>query len=240
MNIRDAAMSHLGRPAADALRRVNDRHPWSHNDAYHPWIATQLPEHRRRALDVGCGHGELLAMLAGHFDRVHGIDADEAMREAATARCAGLSNVTVDATELSAIDDGYADLVTMIAVLHHLEVHTALAQVRRILRPGGRFLSVGLARPVSAVDQAWEVASMVTNPLIGYIRHPWRAIEAPARAPFPIADPELSFAQIQDAVEVELPGAVIRRGLGFRHTIAWTKPDAGLVEDQPELTNSTW
>ncbi|WP_446666633.1 class I SAM-dependent methyltransferase [Flexivirga sp. B27] len=226
MNIRDAATTHLGRPAADALGRLNDRHPWSHNDAYHPWIATQLPEGRGRVLDVGCGHGELLAMLAGHFDQVHGVDADETMRAAAAARCAGLPNVTVDATELSAVGDGYADLVTMIAVLHHLEIHTALAQVRRILRPGGRFLSVGLARPESAVDQAWEVASMVTNPLIGYLRHPWPAAEAPDRAPFPVADPQLSIAEMRDALEVELPGGVLRRGLGFRHTIAWTKPHA--------------
>ena len=39
------------------------------------------------------------------------------------------------------------DLITMVAVLHHLPLAPALDQVRQLLAPGGRLLVVGLARP---------------------------------------------------------------------------------------------
>jgi cyclopropane fatty-acyl-phospholipid synthase-like methyltransferase len=149
---------------------INARHPWSHNDHFHPWIVTRLPEQRHRALDVGCGRGELLAVLAPQFEDVRGVDVDTTMREAAAARCAGLANVTVDATPLNEVT-GPVDLVTMVAVLHHLDIEKTLLDVRRLLTPGGRFLTVGLARPASLTDHAWDLASMVTNPAIGYVKH---------------------------------------------------------------------
>ncbi len=205
------------------LRILNDRHPWSHNDAFHPWIITRLPDRRHDALDVGCGRGELIATLAEHFDSVRGVDTDAPMQRAATARCAGLANVRVEATELGNVSGGI-DLITMVAVLHHLDLPAALQDVRRILRPGGRFLCVGLARPQSATDYVWDLASVATNPLIGYIRHPWVAQQSPGPPPFPVADPHLTFAEIHDAILQTLPGAAMHHHLGFRHTIEWTNP----------------
>jgi len=223
MDLRRAAQDRIGGWAVGTIHRLNNRHPWSHNDAFHPWITLRLPPQRQEALDVGCGRGELLALLAEHFEHVHGVDADADMREASSTRCAGLANVTVDATALDDMPAG-VDLVTMIAVLHHLELTAALENVRRILNPGGRFLCVGLARPESAIDQAWDLASMITNPIIGYVHHPWPAPDAPDHAPFPVKDPELTFEKIRIVVDRVLPGAQMRRQLAFRHTIAWTKP----------------
>ncbi|GAB6858616.1 class I SAM-dependent methyltransferase [Microbacterium xylanilyticum] len=223
MQVRNALRTGMGARAAAAMRALNARHPWSHNDAFHSWMVARLPAGRGEALDIGCGRGELLARLAQHFDHVHGIDIDAGMREASAARCAGLANVTVDATPLEQVSEG-KNVVTMIAVLHHLDLMPALRQVDRILKPGGRFLCVGLARPDSAADQLWDVASMLTNPIIGFVKHPWVAQQADAAPPFPVKDPEYTLAQIRDAVRQTMPGAVIRRRLGFRHTIEWTKP----------------
>lgn len=217
------ARSIIGEQIIRTFGRLADRHPWSHNDAFHPWIATQLPRHRGAALDVGCGRGELVALLSEHFEQVRGIDADDDMRRASTSRCAGLPNVTVDSASLDDLSMR-PDLVTMIAVLHHLDLNTALRQVRGMLQPGGRFLCVGLARPDSITDHAWDMASMVTNPIIGYIRHPWAAQPSSDPAPFPVQEPTLTFDQIRATVLDVLPGAEMHRHLGFRHTIAWTKP----------------
>lgn len=63
-----------------------------------------------------------------------------------------------------------SDLVTMVAVLHHLEMQEALREVRRLLAPGGRFLVVGLAPPRNVRDHLWDLASIVTKPMIGYVR----------------------------------------------------------------------
>ena len=128
--------------------------------------------------------GELLAVLATHVREVHGIDVDHTMRESAIARCAGLPNVTVDGTPLGDVT-GPFDLVTMVAVLHHLDIDDALSDVARILTRGGHFLSVGLARLASLADHAWDAAWIVTNPAIGYVKHPWVSTQGvqPARDP---------------------------------------------------------
>jgi SAM-dependent methyltransferase len=205
------------------MAAINARHPWSHNDHFHPWILTRLPVQRDRALDVGCGRGELLALLASQFEDVRGIDIDNTMREAASSRCAGLTNVTVEATPLDKVA-GPVDVVTMVAVLHHLDAEKALSDVRRLLAPGGRFLSVGLAPPATLTDHAWDLASMVTNPAIGYVKHPWVSAQGVHPSPVPVAPPRLTYTEIGVAVEAAMPGARMRHHLGFRHTIEWTKP----------------
>jgi SAM-dependent methyltransferase len=205
------------------MRDLNARHPWSHNDHFHSWILAHLPERRGSALDVGCGRGELLAGLSPHFGEVHGIDDDEEMRAAATRRCAGLSNVSVTGDALPELRGGL-DLVTMVAVLHHLDVPSALSQVRRLLAPGGRFLAVGLARPRSLRDHAWDMASIVTNPVIGFVKHPWPSLLGAQPPAFPVGEPTLSYDEVRDVVHTVMPGAVIRHQLGFRHTISWTQP----------------
>ena len=83
------------RRPVDALERFNTRHPWSHNDHFHPWILRHLPDGRGLAVDVGCGQGLLATRLASHFDRVVGIDADAGMRVAAAQETATLTNVTI-------------------------------------------------------------------------------------------------------------------------------------------------
>ncbi|MET0695251.1 MAG: class I SAM-dependent methyltransferase, partial [Propionibacteriaceae bacterium] len=103
------------------MAKLNARHPWSHNDHFHSWIIANLPEQCQVALDVGCGRGELVAALAPYVGRVIGNDVDEAMREQATRRCAGLSNVTITGDPWNEGEEPL-DLVTMVAVLHHLDV----------------------------------------------------------------------------------------------------------------------
>jgi len=117
-----------------------------------------------------------------------------------------------------------ANLVTMVAVLHHLDAADALQQVRRTLEPGGRFLAVGLAPPQSAVDHLWDLASAVTNPMIGYAKHPWPSATGIQAPPFPVRDPAMTFDELREIVPDVLPGASMRHRLGFRHTIAWTQP----------------
>lgn len=221
VGIRQFAAGRFGGRLAEEMRRLNGRHPWSHNDAFHPWIRSRLPQRREHALDVGCGRGDLLAGLAADFDHVTGIDTDLQMRSVAARRCAGLSNVSVRADSFDHID-GPFDVVTMIAVLHHLDVEAALRRVRELVRPGGKFLYVGLAPAVSPIDHLWDLASIATNPLIGIVRHPWVCTTPAAQAAFPTRVPELSVNEIREVSSRLLPGSVLTRHLGFRHTIEWT------------------
>jgi hypothetical protein len=63
----------------------------------------------------------------------------------------------------------------------HAAWHT-LARIPRLLAPGGRMLVVGLARPDSLADMAFDVVSGAANPVMGMIKHP-RPVRLPRRAP---------------------------------------------------------
>lgn len=219
-------------PWQEALSRLNARHPWSHNDHFHGWILRNLPARRDAALDIGCGPGALAEKLAPCFTGVTGIDADEGMVAAAGARLADVPGAAIRqsgfAEFASSADAGGADLITMVAVLHWLDLDDALSRIPALLAPGGRFLVVGLARPDSLADFAFDVVSCVANPVMGMIKHP-RPVRPSPRDPgrqpgVPVQDPVTTFAEIQAAAKAYLPGAAVRRRLFFRYTLRWEKP----------------
>jgi SAM-dependent methyltransferase len=214
------------------LAVVNSRHPWNHNEYFHGWILRNLPARRQAAVDVGCGTGVLAGKLASRFARVTGIDADEGMSAAARARLAGDPRVRIMRCRfdefVAAAGDSEADLITMVAVLHHADLGDTLARIPGLLAPGGRLLVVGLAKVDSPADAAVDLISSVANPVMGVIKHP-----RPARQPdpaadgqpvMPVRDPTETLAEIAAAASARLPGATIRRRLYFRYTLRWDKP----------------
>jgi SAM-dependent methyltransferase len=232
MDVRASANPVLAR-ARRWLDQVNARHPWNHNERFHSWILRHLPA--RAAVDVGCGMGVLAGKLDPHFARVTGIDADPAMAATASARLARDPAVTIRQCGFEefalAAGDGGADLITMVAVLHHLDLDDTLAQIPGLLAPGGRLLVVGLARVDSPADLVADLVSAAANPVMGLIKHPRPA--RPARAPaagqpvmpvMPVKDPATTLAQITAAARIHLPGATVRRHLFFRYTLRWDKP----------------
>jgi len=214
------------------LARVNARHPWNHNEHFHGWILRNLPARRQLAVDVGCGTGVLAGKLVPHFARVTGIDADPGMAAAASARLAGCPRVSIRRCGFAgfapAADDGRADLITMVAVLHHLDLASTLARIPGLLAPGGRLLVVGLARVDSPADFAVDLVSAPANLVMGLIKHPRpaRSAREPASGQprMPVRDPEATLADITAAARARLPGAVVRRRLFFRYTLRWDKP----------------
>jgi SAM-dependent methyltransferase len=207
------------------LHRVNQRHPWSHNDHFHGWILRRLPARRRRALDVGCGVGLLLSRLRGRFDEVLGVDADAAMAAVSAERFAGDPSVGVRHARFEDVDGSF-DTITMVAVLHHMPLEAALRHASELLEPGGRLLVVGLARAESLTDFIWDVPSSLLNPLVGMLKHPQPVTEpvddgGPA---MPVRDAAETFAELAQVVRRVLPGARIRRRLFFRYTLEWTRP----------------
>lgn len=238
----------LIRGAGRALKRVNDRHPWSHNQHFHRWILRSLPDPCTRVLDVGCGRGDLVTVLAAHGHRVDGIDPDAAMAAHAAQRFREDPGVRITRASLEQFaqdvapsgdgvmrddelrDDamghdakGY-DAITMVASLHHMDLEQALHTARDLLRPGGRLLVVALTAPRGLVDTVWDVGNALTNPLIGLVKHPRPAAGPRADDDMPVQDAGMDLAELRRRTRAVLPGATLRRREGFRVTLAWQRP----------------
>jgi SAM-dependent methyltransferase len=125
--------------SSDALQRVADRA-----------LALMSPMAGRSVLEVGCGNGVLLPRLStavGATGRVVAIDHSSAFVEEARARVASGSaaNVTVQQADAHELPFAAAtfDCAHCERVLMHLERPVAaLAEMRRVVRPGGCVVAV--------------------------------------------------------------------------------------------------
>ncbi|TDD91153.1 class I SAM-dependent methyltransferase [Actinomadura rubrisoli] len=97
----------------------------------------------RRILDAGCGSGALSAELRDHGAVVTGIDASAGMLALARRRLGDDADLhVVDLNDRLPFDDGAFDDVVASLVLHYLEDwEPTLAELRRVLRPGGRLIA---------------------------------------------------------------------------------------------------
>jgi ubiquinone/menaquinone biosynthesis C-methylase UbiE len=116
-------------------------------DRFHLAALAGLVDSHWTVGDLGCGGGQVSAALAPFVGRVIAVDASAAMLQAAKRRLHGVDNVELRRGELEAlpIDDARLDAATMMLVLHHVpEPQRALAEVARVLKPGGRALVVDM------------------------------------------------------------------------------------------------
>jgi ubiquinone/menaquinone biosynthesis C-methylase UbiE len=156
--------THAQEQSATSIAERAEREKAFYNEkdqtSYHmvrAWIWRALGEFRRNGelteyydpagkdvLDFGCGPGYLTKYL---IDRgaisVTGIDVSEGEIEQARERARedGLQDrcsfLVADAHATGFADDSF-DLIVGDSILHHLDLHVALVELRRILRPGGR------------------------------------------------------------------------------------------------------
>ena len=97
-----------------------------------------------RVLDVGCGPGHRSIRLADQDLEVIGVDLDPEMIERAQANAAGSdgtrrpSFVVGDVAALPFPDASFDVAVSTFSIHHWAEPATGLAEIGRVLRPGGR------------------------------------------------------------------------------------------------------
>ncbi len=104
---------------------------WNHNVHYHDVVLNAVPAGCRRALDVGCGRGELAQKLARRCNEVVAIDLDHQALAFARAAPGGEPNVVFmqgDFLEQPLLEGSF-DFVVSVATLHHLPLRAALGCV---------------------------------------------------------------------------------------------------------------
>jgi demethylmenaquinone methyltransferase/2-methoxy-6-polyprenyl-1,4-benzoquinol methylase/ArsR family transcriptional regulator len=106
--------------------------------------------HWGRLLDIGCGAGRMLELLAPRAETAIGVDLSPAMLGVARAQMekAGLRNVQLRQGDIYAlpVEADTVDLAIVHQVLHYLDNPArALREAARALAPGGRLLVVDFA-----------------------------------------------------------------------------------------------
>ncbi|WP_338775827.1 class I SAM-dependent methyltransferase [Streptomyces sp. DG1A-41] len=215
-------MMPLSRRVLRALDRFHAAHPWDHNAHFHRWILRQFPRRVGSALDVGCGSGDLVRLLAVRADRVHGVDADPAI----TARARELTPTAVPVTYAVAdaptgLPDGPYDVITCVAVVHHLPFAQALQAFRDRLAPGGTLVIVGVSRERTPADHLLSVASIPLNLVMALLKNRGRPAPRPVSMTARTSPADMAFPEIVREARTVLPGARLRRRLFWRYTLVW-------------------
>jgi ubiquinone/menaquinone biosynthesis C-methylase UbiE len=132
-------------------------------------------------LDVGCGPGHLCAAAARRGARVTGVDLAEGMVALARRTYPGLRFREADAEALP-FPDGAFDAVVGAFVVNHLpEPEDGVAELARVLRPGGRI-----------VLAMWDAPERVA--LFGLFEEAMRRAGVHAGAAMPAGPPAHRFA----------------------------------------------
>ena len=120
-----------------------------------------------RVLDAGCGGGLALAELRARFapERLAGIDSDPALVARAHSADPQADVREADVAKLP-FADGTFDLVLCHQLLHHLSAPAAaLAELRRVLTPGGVLL---LSESCASFLRLWWVRLFFRHPRNAY------------------------------------------------------------------------
>lgn len=158
------------------IRELEDWHFWfvGRRELVRGLLARHLDPAPQRLLDVGCGTGNLAGELLAAGHRVTALDRlPEALGAArAGARTVGL--LRADAGRLP-LRSGAFDAVTMIDVLEHVDDAAALAELGRVVRPGGL-----LVLTVPAAPWLWSHRDRAAGHLRRYTRSRLAAVLASA------------------------------------------------------------
>jgi 2-polyprenyl-3-methyl-5-hydroxy-6-metoxy-1,4-benzoquinol methylase len=186
---------------------------------YESVVLDSIPTGCKRALDVGCGNGELTRELRRRgIPEVTGIDRDEQCIQHCMAhpQADGIRYLARDLFT-DEIEPASFDLVCAVAMLHHIDARAGLARLRSLVEPRGVLVIVGLARSDLPKDLPVEIAAQIVGPF----RRPRRQPDDIPASPTLWPPPERYSTMRRLSIEL-LPGVLWRRHLLWRYSLVWT------------------
>jgi demethylmenaquinone methyltransferase/2-methoxy-6-polyprenyl-1,4-benzoquinol methylase len=104
-----------------------------------------------RALDLACGTGDIAFMLAARGADVLGLDITHRMLQLARAKGGAARFVTGDMLALPFGDEAFDIVTTGYGLRNVPDIPRAIAEMRRVLKPGGVLLSLDFNRPANPI-----------------------------------------------------------------------------------------
>jgi SAM-dependent methyltransferase len=123
-----------------------------------------------KVLDVGCGEGQIARMAAGNgAPRVIGVDPTWNQITVAHQRAAGPSYARAGAAALPFASEAFDAVIACLVFEHVRAVDEAIAEVARVLQPGGRFLFF-LNHPLLQTPNSGWIDDQILDPPEQYWR----------------------------------------------------------------------
>jgi len=185
---------------------------------YESVVFDAIPDGCRRALDVGCGNGELTRELHRRgIPEIIGLDRDDRciQRCRSHPEAGEIRYVIGDLRTADLTLKGF-ELVSAVASLHHMDAREGLVRLRSLIAPGGVLVVVGLARPDLPRDLPIEVAAQIA----GLIQRRPTDLDGGPATPIIWPPPERYSTMHRLAIEL-LPGVHWRRQLMWRYSLVW-------------------
>ena len=126
------------------------------------------------ALDLACGTGDIAFELAQRGARVTGLDLTHRMLQLAQAKrpVPGVRFVTGDMMALPFADASFDLVTTGYGIRNVPRIQPALAEIRRVLRPGGTLLSLDFDKPANPLVRAVYLGYLtIVGSTLGYVLH---------------------------------------------------------------------
>ncbi len=140
-------------------------------------LLTQLIDTPRPALvvDLGSGTGLSTAIWGGRAEKVIGIEPNADMRKEAVGKVenhpyAAHIEYREGVAQQTGLPDECADIVTAAQSFHWMEPTATLAEIARILRPGGLFAAYDYDAPPAIHWELDQLAQEITRRFIGLLQ----------------------------------------------------------------------
>lgn len=210
------------------IAELGDDPKWNHNNCYFPYLLRHIPGGTGICLDIGCGKGELSALLAKKTKKVIAVDlADEMIAHARLNNAAeNIEYVCGNILEMQ-YDPLSFDVIISTATAHHLPYDWLLEFAKDKLRPGGKLIVLDLVRAASITDYLlWGFAAL-PNIMMNLIKNGKLNKDDPhARDVWRRHgkhDHYMTIREIRTLVAHYIPGAVVHRKLFWRYSLIWQK-----------------
>lgn len=142
------------------------------SDAGRPDAAGTAREPMRKALDLACGTGDIAFGLVSRGVRAVGLDVTHRMLVLAAAKRQDVPFVTGDMVALPFADHAFAVVTTGYGLRNVPRLDVALAEIARVLQPGGVFVSLDFNRPSNALVRGVYLTYLtVVGATLGLVLH---------------------------------------------------------------------